>query len=513
MAFLWLGMALSFAQASELTTLVYHDVVPDPGRESYSVSRSLFVAQMDYLRQNGYHPISLDLLAKASQGKTTLPEKPVLLTFDDALRSYAEFVVPLLKIYGFPSVVSVVGAWADGSRVPPEYQGKLMTWEDLRKLRNNPSVEIISHSHDLHRGIPSNPQGNEAPATITRRYDVEKHRYESETEFRQRIRDDLTQSVSEFRRHMGFTPRAIAWPYGYYDQVLVEEKTKAGIHFYLTLENGPTSSEQLPRIKRTIMRNTTSLASFVDDLQYKYRAADQRVVEFSLDAFMEQPQARQEELLSRLLDRLQLFHATTVVMSPFTADRRAAFFFNRQVPVTADVLNRILHQILTRLRIQNIYLRLPASLPAKDVDDLYADLARLNWFSGVVFETPSDPEMESRLRRVLTYFNPVLKFGADNVSLPVRNYDFSLLRMDPGLSRSTMEAGIENSKKAAPRVLVLLDRSGNVDDHELAARLHMLRELGVNHYGYSPDDYVASKPAFQIVAPEMSAKLHEAGEK
>lgn len=402
-ALAWMGAALPLPTA-ELTTLVYHDVTDDPGREPYNVSRSLFVAQMDYLKHNGYQPVSLELLEKASRGKARLPEKPVLLTFDDALRSYAEYVVPLLKIYGFPSVVSVVGAWADGSRTPPEYQGRLMTWEDLRKLRANPSIEIISHSHDLHRGIASNPQGNEAVATTTRRYDKEKHLYESETQFRQRIREDLTQSVSGFRRHLGFTPRAIAWPYGYYDQVLVEEKTRAGIHFHLTLENGPTPLEQLPRIKRIIVRNTASLAGFIDDLQYKYRTANQRVVEFSLDALRGLSQTGQEELLSRLLDRLQLFHATTVMVSPFTADRREAFFFNRQMPVTADVLNRVLHQILTRLRIQHIYLRLPTSLPAKNVEDLYADLARLNWFSGVVLEAPSDPEAESRLRRVVSYF-------------------------------------------------------------------------------------------------------------
>lgn len=387
-AVLWAIMALPSAQAAELTTLVYHDVVSNPGSEPYSVSRSLFIAQMDYLKYNGYQPVSLDLLDKVSRGKAKLPEKAVLLTFDDALRSYGELVAPLMKTYGFPSVVSVVGAWADGSHVPAEYRGRLMTWNDLRRLRTNSLVEIISHSHDLHRGVPSNPQGNEAAATVTRRYSKEQRLYESEAEFRRRIRNDLRQVVSSFKRHLGYGPRAIAWPYGYYDQVLVEETTRAGIHFHLTLENGPTSPEQLPRVKRIIMRNATSLGSFIDDVQYKYRQADQRIVEFSLDALKGLPGPGQEELLSRLLDRLQLFHATAVVVSPFTADRREAFFFNRQMPVATDVLNRVLHQILTRLRIQNIYLKLPASMPLQNIDDLYRDLARLNWFSGLVFEGP-----------------------------------------------------------------------------------------------------------------------------
>lgn len=504
-ALAWLGTALP-VQASELTTLVYHDVTPDPGREVFNVSRSTFVAQMDYLKQHGYRPISLDILDKVMRGKADLPDKAVLLTFDDAMRSYGEFVAPLMKLYGYPTVVSVVAAWAGGTEVPEEYRGKLMSWDDLRKLRDNPSVEIISHSYNLHRHIPSNPQGNVAAAGITRRYDKRVHAYESEVDFRQRIRHDMEQAVSAFKRHLGMVPRAIAWPYGYYDQVLVEEKTRAGILFHMTLENGPTAISDLPRIRRIIVRNTDSLTGFIEDLEYKYRAADQRVVEFSLDAFKGLVEADQEEQLSRLLDRLQLMHATTVLVSPFTADRHQAFFFNRQMPVGADILNRVLHQILTRLRIQHIYLRLPAGLSVADPDELYTDLARLNWFSGMVFDPSGEAVAESRVRRTAAYYNPVMKFGIDGTAAPDRRYDFAIARLDSGLSRAAINADIPRLIHSPARHLVILERSDTLDDRELAARLRILRGLGISDYGYSPDDYVASRPAYHVVAPEMKAR-------
>ena len=502
---IWLGTALP-AQASELTALVYHDVTAEAGRESFSISRSMLASQMDYLKANGYHPVSLEFLDRVRQGKASLPEKALLLTFDDGLRSYSEFVVPLMKTCGYPTVVSVVGAWADGSAVPDEYRGKLMSWDDLRKLRGNPLVEIISHSHNLHRQIPSNPQGNSDAAGVTRMYDRLTGTYESEADFRRRIRDDLTQTVSEFKQQIGIVPRAIAWPYGYYDQTLLEEKSHVGIGFHLTLENGPTAVSEFPKIRRIIVRNLDSLAGFIDDIQYKYQLADQRVVEFSLDDFKGLTDAAREERLSRLLDRLQVLRVTTVILSPFTKDRREAFFFNRQMPVNTDILNRVLHQILTRLRIQHIYLKLPAVTAVSDPEDLYTDLARLNWFSGVVFDRSVNMTAEAGVRRVAAYYKPAMKFGTEGKGAPGQHYDFSVVRLGGGLSRAEIGKEIPLIKHSAGRHLVLLERPDTLDDQELAARLRLLRGLGVKDYGYSPDDYVASRPAYQVVAPEMSAR-------
>jgi len=502
-AFIGLGWFLiaPVVHAFELTALVYHDVVPDPGKEPYSLSRSQFVAQMDYLQQHGFHPVSLDQLSKASRGEGTLPPKSVLLTFDDALRSYAEFVVPILSIYGYPSVVSVVGAWADGSHVPKEYRNRLMSWKDIQKLSSNKMVEIISHSHDLHDGIASNPQGNEAAATITRRYEKEKKQYESETSFRKRIHDDLHRSVSEFREHLGYAPIAIAWPYGYYDQVLLEEKTNAGIYFHLTLENGVSHSDQFPRIKRTIVRNTDTLTGFIEDFNFQYRSKPQRVVEFSLNDFSNKSLKAQEKLLSQLLDRLQQLHANTVIISPFTENQKAAFFYNNQMPVTTDYLNRVLHQILTRLRVQNLYLRLPVEPKVANPEELYRDLARLNWFTGVVLERPTSINQESRLRELLNYFHPGMKFGTEETDERPANYDFRILRI---YSETPNAAELEKAKSVKDSDLVLFSRSAATDDRALANSLQNLSQSGVNNYGFTLYDFAGSSSNFPLLVNEMS---------
>ena len=117
--FLFIAWASSVS-GQTLSVLTYHDVIADPKKDIYTVKRASLVAQLDYLQTHGYEPVSLSLIDKVAQGRAKLPKNAILLTFDDGLKSYYEFVRPLLKIYGYPSVISIVSAWIDGKDVPPE---------------------------------------------------------------------------------------------------------------------------------------------------------------------------------------------------------------------------------------------------------------------------------------------------------------------------------------------------------------------------------------------------------
>ena len=98
--------------------LVYHEVrsdvrdYPDP----YSVDDGALVAQFAWLRGNGYTPVSLDEIVLARKGGKPLPAKAVLLSFDDAYLSFYTRVYPLLREFGFPAVLGVVGRWIDAPK-------------------------------------------------------------------------------------------------------------------------------------------------------------------------------------------------------------------------------------------------------------------------------------------------------------------------------------------------------------------------------------------------------------
>ena len=268
--------------ATELTVLTYHDIVAEPGDDAYAVSRSAFVAQMDHLETHGYQPISLTTLEQAIKKQTKLPNKAILLTFDDGLKSYKDFVAPLLKIYGYPSVLSVVSGWVDGNNTPPEYHNKLLEWAELRELQKSTLIDIISHSHDLHTGVQTNPQGNYAPAGVTRIYSVTNNSYETESAFRQRITADLKHGVTRFKKELNIKPVAITWPYGRYDNVLSTEADLLGMKIQLTLNDGPNDENQLQVLNRIMIMRDTGIDDFVADLNYDEEAFDGEVADIPI---------------------------------------------------------------------------------------------------------------------------------------------------------------------------------------------------------------------------------------
>jgi peptidoglycan/xylan/chitin deacetylase (PgdA/CDA1 family) len=90
-------LAMARRGADRLAVLAYHDV-RDPGR---------FAAQLDWL---GHHTrlVSLEDVIDAVAGHRTLPERAVLITFDDGHRSVLDHALPLLQERGAPAAVYVV---------------------------------------------------------------------------------------------------------------------------------------------------------------------------------------------------------------------------------------------------------------------------------------------------------------------------------------------------------------------------------------------------------------------
>jgi Polysaccharide deacetylase len=102
--------------------LCYHDA-RDNLRESFqtwpergALETSTLVEQFEWLRENGYHVVSLDDILAARNGGAKLPSKPVLLTFDDGYLSMYTRIFPLLKLFNYPAVIGLVGEWLEESK-------------------------------------------------------------------------------------------------------------------------------------------------------------------------------------------------------------------------------------------------------------------------------------------------------------------------------------------------------------------------------------------------------------
>jgi len=486
---LLLLLVLSFTSVNGQTinVLTYHDIVPDAKDSTYSVSRSNLVAQLDYLESTGYVPISLSLLDNVVNGRAKLPKKAILLTFDDGLKSYYDFVWPLLKIYGYPSVVSVVSGWIDGKEIPPEYLGKLMSWKQLKALKEDKNVEVISHTHNLHRSIISNPQGNAAPASYTRQYFPVENTYETEKAFSDRIYNDLAFSVQRFNQMLGFSPRAIAWPYGYYDSVMVEEAAKLGMVFYLTLDDEPSTEDLLPQINRRLVFNTEGIEQFIAGLNYVPPPERRRFVEIDLDDFSGKSLAGQDEVLSEILDKLVDLEVDMVIVNPFNRKFTEAFFVSDQIKLDIDVLNRVLHQIKHRVDIDYIYLNIPNKIAVSDKIKLYGDLARLNRFNGIIFDSKINVSERKMITKQIRRYIPGIRVGlrdTDGTKKGFENIEFVVSSID--FSHSAQEIQTELSKLNGIPLPVYVSLGGNNhnDTKKLLATIKTIKAMGVRNYGF-----------------------------
>ena len=119
--------------------LEYHMVATytDDTSYEYNVPPAEFRRQMEWLKENGYTTVTLLDIMKAKKGKLTLPEKPIVLTFDDGYDNNYFELLPILREYGFKATVFMVT-----NNIGTE---GYMTWDDLRILQNE-GIEIASHT-------------------------------------------------------------------------------------------------------------------------------------------------------------------------------------------------------------------------------------------------------------------------------------------------------------------------------------------------------------------------------
>lgn len=461
--------------AAELPALVYHDIVTGTAHDDYAVSRAMFVKQMAFLKDQGYQPVSLHTLADVAAGRRQLPDKAVLLTFDDGLRSFQQEAVPELQKYGFPAVLSVCTGWIDGRAVPDNYRGRLLTWSDLRALSGSPLVEVLSHTDSLHIGIPSNPQGNVAPASTTRRYNATTHRYESDQEFRRRIHADLAGSAERLKAETGRSPTGITWPYGYSDGIAEDEARRLGMQWQLTIGGEPARIEDFPRIGRIVLYRVHTLGDFERLLKTQARPP-QRILDVTLDDLIGRQAAERERWLSALLVRIELLRIDAVIVNPFDRSGKRAFFSANGVPSNDDYLNRVLYQIRTRAGIRSIYLRLPATGFGAEA---LTELARRQPYDGIVLSVGNQPERAAELRALFTHYRPGLRCGTEGIAADPGCRDFRVLMLKPENAGQTT---LPDARSPIPTYIVVEQDNDPTGKH-LAAALRSLQRSGIRHVG------------------------------
>ena len=133
--------------------LMYHAVEDTPRPAKYKhfyVLAKEFAAQMRLLKRAGYTALTFDALEAAWAGKTTLPPKPVLLTFDDGYANLRDNVHPLLRELDLPYTVFLVservGEMNDWVAVDGYEPTPLLTWQEIMQMQADGGVSFQPHT-------------------------------------------------------------------------------------------------------------------------------------------------------------------------------------------------------------------------------------------------------------------------------------------------------------------------------------------------------------------------------
>ena len=192
-------------QGIPLPVVMYHSIVNEKAQQGkYVISPGLLESDLKYLRERGYTAVVVaDLLRYVDEGEP-LPEKPVMLTFDDGNYDNYLYAYPLAKKYGMKLVISPVGAFTDkASEREQSLAGyPYLTWAQIREMQDSGLVEFQNHTYNLH--------GDERSG----RLGAQKRRGESAEAYTELLSGDLSRMQREMTANTGCTPVAFVYPYG-----------------------------------------------------------------------------------------------------------------------------------------------------------------------------------------------------------------------------------------------------------------------------------------------------------
>lgn len=195
----------------EVLIIMYHQISENSSLwGDYVIPENLLISDFEYLKNNGFTAVKIKDLIEFSNGKKDLPDKSVVITFDDGQRSFLTKVVPLLEKYNFPANINIVGSLIDLYTENGETDDRYayLNWNDLKILSQHPLVEIGHHSYNFH--------------SLGLRRGMGKIYGESNSAYSEIIKTDIETLNNKLLSNIGFVPFIMAYPYGIKNKTLEE---------------------------------------------------------------------------------------------------------------------------------------------------------------------------------------------------------------------------------------------------------------------------------------------------
>jgi peptidoglycan/xylan/chitin deacetylase (PgdA/CDA1 family) len=226
------------ATRSAIPVLMYHEIATRSQTASrLAVSPAAFAAQLAHLHAAGFSTLTAaDLMTALAEG-TELPERPVVITFDDGFADFHAQALPELQRYGFTATVFVTTGWIQdaGSDSAGLRPGQMLSWSQILEAADA-GIEIGAHSR-------THPQLDQMDGHSLRR--------------------ELADSKSSLEDRLGRPVPGLAYPFGYSDAQVRRITREVGHRYACSVGNATVRQPWDPfAVPRLTVRRSTRLQTF-----------------------------------------------------------------------------------------------------------------------------------------------------------------------------------------------------------------------------------------------------------
>ena len=192
----------------EVPIIMYHSILKDSSRSNkYTVTPAVLEEDLKYIKDKGYTTVTIaDLISYVYDNKP-LPEKPIVLTFDDGHYNNYGYLFPLLEKYDMKAVISIVGSYTDKFTETDEanLNYSYLRWKDIKELMDTGRIEFQNHTYNLHSNTG---------------------------------KDDILKLQQEFEENTHYTPQCFTYPFGGISNASLDIIKELGFKASLSCEQG-----------------------------------------------------------------------------------------------------------------------------------------------------------------------------------------------------------------------------------------------------------------------------------
>lgn len=213
--------------------LMYHHI-DEENYSSITITPERFESDLKMLKDKGFNVVSLRYLLLAIDGQAKLPPNAVVITFDDGLESFYTYAYPLLEKYEMPAINFVITKRIDYK--PENSKLEFMNRTQLKEMLQSGLIDIQSHTHDSHEYIFANRNLDKIGKIASPIYYVGRDEFESQAEYENRVRVDLSKSFEVLKEILGEEPYVLSFPFGHYNDKVVKIAKEVGFSYFVTIK-------------------------------------------------------------------------------------------------------------------------------------------------------------------------------------------------------------------------------------------------------------------------------------